>query len=310
MYHLINALSAVVFLAYNGYVFRYVFRKRAYYSLRRKRMLLHTLSGILTMCTGTYGITALLLGGTVDPRLVHVWSVGFLWNNLSGFVLIPKLTALDPATKREFISLFLVQVIFWPVVYGIVYPEWTIAMQWVSGALLVLGLVTSVTNTALYLLDWREGKSVQLVAGKKLVKAMERANEAGSIYDHYVSILFRRGSHQTRMPANKRMIAVALSIVLPFLLLAVITYRMPTMRTHAAYSEDYNWYTLLLFGTVGNAQVFHGTMSVRGIDKVHRTTNMVLGTTALELVTLVTFLLAKFSPDVCLESMRMVVRGR
>lgn len=296
---LFHFLVSTVFIAYNVYVFRFVLKKRSYYQIKHKRMFLHTLSGILAMVIGTVGIVDFLVRRSERPPLVHLWSLAFLLNNVSGWVLIPKLTCADPATKREFISLFLVQVIFCPFIYGIVYPEWRSSMQVVSAILIATGLFTSILNLALYLMDWSSSKSNKIVSGDFLVKQMEKEGEKGGWWSHYVTILFKRGSTKTRMPANKRMIAVAVSIVLPFLLLAFLVSRMEAIYSHPMYTEKYQWYTLLMFGTIGNAQVFHGTMSVRGIDKVHRTTNMVLGTTVLEVLTLITVLLQDNTLEEC-----------
>ena len=301
---LFHLVVSGIFVAYNLYVFRYVLKKRSYYKIKHARMFLHTLSGIVTMVLGTIGLVSLLLRRKNPPLVfvfVHIWSLAFLLNNITGWVLIPKLTCADPATKREFISLFLVQVIFCPFVYGIVYPEWRSTMQVVSALLIVAGAFTSGINLFLYLIDWYESTSQKIVSGKSLVKQMEKEGEHGDWWSHYVSILFKRGSSQTRMPANKRMIGVAFTIVLPFVLLAFLVSRMDAISTHKIYTENYQWYTLLLFGTIGNTQVFHGTMSVRGIDKVHRTTNMVLGTTLLEVVTLLTVLLQDHTLSECLE---------
>ena len=302
-------MVACVFVAYNAYVFRYVLRQRSYYKIRHKRMFLHTLSGIVTMLLGTWGLVSLMMGRSVDEMMVHAWSVCFVLNNVSGWFLIPKLSCVDPATKREFISLFLVQVIFCPFVYGLVYPEWMRSLQCVSACLIVLGLFTSILNLGIYVMDWYESKSKNLVAGQYLVKQMEKEKEKGGWWSHYVTILFQRGSASTRMPANKRMLGIAVSIVMPFVVLSVLVFRMKAIVQHSVYTVDYQWYTLLMFGTIGNSQVFHGTMSVRGIEKVHRTTNMVLVTTVLEVVTLLTMLLRENTFSECVDYARTVFIG-
>jgi hypothetical protein len=236
--------------------------------------------------------TLLSLGKSGSKVLFCVWLTAFLGKTTTGFFMIPLLPNVDPAVKREFISLVLCQVSFVPVVLGLIDASLINSMRYTCYAISAVGLVFSVANTVVYILDYREGKSQKVCSGDFLVQQMDKQHEqrtrsrTSTAFHDYVAICFQRGSEKTRMPANQTMIFIAICLVVPFPIISAISIRFEDL--HIAYpvyvTEAVNVLTLLVLCTVGNMQVFHGTMSVRGKDTVTRAAVSVAATVVVELV--------------------------
>lgn len=238
---------------------------------------------------------------------VAVWIFAFLANTLTGFVMIPQLPNCDPSTKREFMTLVCCQLSFLPAILGMLdfgkLSWWLPCMQLCCYSVSALGLVVSSANFVLYLLDYCEGKSQQVCSGKYLVDQMDKQHEIRQQHDNkrsisdrtktllqdYVSICFMRGSEKTRMPANKLMIFIGLTLIVPFPIIALIGYRLVALK-ESYYGSSPSLMALpallevVMLCTVGNMQVFHGTLSVRGKVTVTSASVWVAFTTVLELI--------------------------
>eukprot|EP00457_Paulinella_chromatophora_P009812 gb/GEZN01009888.1/.p1 GENE.gb/GEZN01009888.1/~~gb/GEZN01009888.1/.p1 ORF type:complete len:346 (+),score=14.25 gb/GEZN01009888.1/:24-1040(+) len=281
------AVCWLLLLCYTLYTLKSSLHPRAF---RNRKVATHNIPGIVLAVMGMPGSLVYGLGNPewFPPKAInYTFTLAFLANTITGFVMIPKLPHIDPATKREFLSLVLTQLAFVPVVYGQVVPSMVSTLQLATMLICVLGTVTSVTNVVLYLIDYSQGKSQKICSGDFLIKHMRKQTKLGlSIYDHYVGILFQRGAEQTRMPANKLGIFVALTLVAPFPVLAIMSYRVPLL--HRAFGQELRersgMFSLYTFCTVGNMQVFHGTLAVRGQETVTRAAALVAATVVFELV--------------------------
>ena len=310
-------------MAYTAYTTRFSLKRRAF---RSTSTALHNAPGLFIAVVGTLGW--LVMGyqlattsasatsslGVIDVMsqpwfwsLFYTWLGAFLLNTVTGFFMIPLLPNVDPAVKREFISLVLCQVSFVPVIFGMLDPAYITTSRWFCNWINGVGMIVSSANLFLYTMDYLDGRSNKVCSGKYLVDQMEKQkkqrleylnrkmNKASSggfsiaalqmVYHDYVAICFQRGADQTRMPANKTMLFIALTLVVPFPIFAVIASRFETL--HAVYPSEWMTATgiflLLVLCTVGNMQVFHGTLAVRGQDTVARAAGMVAVTVVLEL---------------------------
>jgi hypothetical protein len=241
-------------------------------------------------------------------NLFHLWLIGFVTNTLTGFCMIPLLPNVDPAVKREFTSLVLCQICFVPVILGQLDPANVVWCRRLGIMIAISGFVVSLANLVLYSMDYIQGRSNTVCSSKYLVDQMEKqkaqrikrlrfsrsshqqstaALEAANILFHdYIAICFQRGSEQTRMPANRVMLFIAVTLVVPFLFIGVIALRLETL--HATYPPEHmnavGLFMLLIMCTVGNMQVFHGTVAVRGHDTVARASAMVALTVVFEMI--------------------------
>lgn len=308
--------SAVVLLAYTAYTTKFSLKRRAF---RSTSTALHNVPGLIIAVLGTLGwmVIGYELAFSTTPLGVapvmecswfwpafYLWLVAFTLNTVTGFFMIPLLPNVDPAVKREFISLVLCQISFVPVIFGMLDEAnvyWSrLLCNWISG----IGIIVSSANFMLYTLDYLDGRSNTVCSGKYLIDQMgkqkeqrlqylkRKSNKSSSLsaalkmmYHDYVSVCFQRGADQTRMPANEVMLFIAFTLVVPFPLIAVIASRFETL--HAVYPPEFMTATgiflLLVLCTVGNMQVFHGTLAVRGQDTVSRAASMVAVTVVLEL---------------------------
>jgi hypothetical protein len=293
------AFPAVSLLAYTVYVTRFSLHKSAF---RNGTTILHNAPGVLLSVLGTLGWVGQLLypdlwRHSIFWLLFAIWTMAFLTNCLTGFCMIPMLPNIDPSAKREFVPLFLVQVSFLPFTLGLVGVCST-SMTVATFGIGVLGLITSVSNLILYVMDYADGKSNTVCSSKHLLDHIDQQKEVRKkLYDggyweiskilfhDYISILFQRGADQTRMPANGTMIFIAVSLVVPFPIFMSAALRFEMIR-HAyppALLMSPNLVLLLLLSTVGNLQIFHGTLALRGKDTVTRASVMVAATVVLEL---------------------------
>ena len=307
--------SAGLLVAYTAYTTKFSLKKRAF---RSTSTALHNAPGLIIAVLGTLGW--IVIGyelafssplGVIPVMeqnwfwpLLYFWLAAFVLNTATGFFMIPLLPNVDPAVKREFISLVLCQVSFVPVIFGMLDKAnigWSrLLCHWITG----IGMVVSTANLMLYTLDYMDGRSNKVCSGKYLIDQMEKQKELRlqylkrktnkssfssaalkMIYHDYVSICFQRGADQTRMPANEVMLFIAFTLVVPFPLFSVIASRFETL--HAVYPPEYMTATgiflMLVLCTVGNMQVFHGTLAVRGQDTVARAASMVAVTIVLEM---------------------------
>lgn len=319
--------SAIILIAYTAYTTKFSLKKRAF---RSASTAMHNIPGLFIAIVGTLGWITMgyQLATTIPSESVplgvipimnnywfwptfYTWLGAFLLNTFTGFFMIPLLPNVDPAVKREFISLVLCQVSFVPVIFGMLSPNYVTASRrfclWING----IGMIVSTANLILYTLDYMDGRSNKVCSGKYLVDQMEKQKEQrleqlkrksssshkssasaalNMIVHDYVSICFQRGADQTRMPANKTMLFIAFTLVVPFPLFAVIASRFETL--HEVYPPEFMQATgiflLLVLCTVGNMQVFHGTLAVRGQDTVARAAGMVAVTVVLELALIFT----------------------
>ena len=315
--------SAVLLVAYTAYTTRFSLKRRAF---RSTSTALHNAPGLFIAVVGTLGWLVMgyqlattsasatsslgVIAVMSQPwfwSLFYTWLGAFLLNTVTGFFMIPLLPNVDPAVKREFISLVLCQVSFVPVIFGMLDPAYITTSRWFCNWINGVGMIVSSANLFLYTMDYLDGRSNKVCSGKYLVDQMEKQkkqrleylnrkmNKASSggfsiaalqmVYHDYVAICFQRGADQTRMPANKTMLFIALTLVVPFPIFAVIASRFETL--HAVYPSEWMTATgiflLLVLCTVGNMQVFHGTLAVRGQDTVARAAGMVAVTVVLEL---------------------------
>ena len=291
-------ISSAVLISYNIYVGCFSLKKSAF---RKRLTILHNTPGITIAVVGTALWNLLgyemFLDQSLDLlakkwfwTLFIVWVAAFLFNTFTGFAMIPLLPNIDPAVKREFVSLVLCQLSFVPVILGQIDPTLAKSMRILCYCISGLGLVLSVTNVVLYGLDYAEGKSQKVCSGEYLVKQMEKqADERkkqlkkSTLLEDYVTICFRRGAHQTRMPANEIMLFIAVSIVVPFLLIPIIANRFENLQeAYPSILRVPAILMLLVLGTVGNMQVFHGTLAVRGKETVRNASIMVAATVVVE----------------------------
>ena len=304
-------VSAAILVGYTAYTAQFSFKRSAF---RNTRTILHNLPGNVISVTGTVGYlwlgTELLTAADpTDTPAVHnqffwglfyTWLVAFLFNTATGFFMIPMLPDMDPASKREFISLVLVQLSFVPMTFGangiagspstIKYWCWL-----VTG----LGLITSIANVTLYFMDYASGRSNKVCSGSYLVDQMKKQQKERKVqrsgnssavlrdlFHDYVTVCFERGSDQTRMPANRLMIFIGISLVFPLLITAVIAFHFEAIQRAypPAVMKTLGLVSLFGLGTVGNMQVFHGTLALRGTETVQRASWMVAVTVVVECV--------------------------
>ena len=296
---LIINVSTTILVGYTGYVTKFSLKKSA---IRSKSIAAHNVPGVLISLLGTAGWLVLVYQLELSGHAVLLdqwwfwscyasWLVAFLGNTATGFFMIPLLPNVDPAVKREFISLVLCQVSFVPVFLAQAYPEWSAMMKFFCFTVCATGFVMSVANFVLYSLDYYEGRSQTVCSGSYLVKEMEKQQEKrqrspqkSTVFHDYMAVCFQRGSDKTRMPANTIMLFIAFTLVVPFPLIAAVAHKFdiihatyPTMRALPLLS-------LLILGTVGNLQVFHGTLAVRGKETVSSASWMVAVTVVIEMV--------------------------
>lgn len=291
--------SGASLIVYSYYVTSFSLHKSAF---RNWTTIVHNVPGLLQSVLGTLGWIALLINPNLCDFVLFwilfaIWTIAFLVNCLTGFCMIPMLPNIDPSAKREFVPLFLVQVSFLPFTLGLA-GVWQSSMTVACFIIGVLGLITSVSNLVLYLMDYADGKSNVVCSSKHLLdhideqkKTRKKLYEEGyygvaKILVHdYMVILFKRGAETTRMPANATMIFIAVSLIVPFPIFMSAAFRFE--QIHAAYPPSLlmapNLVLLLLLSTVGNLQIFHGTLALRGKDTVHRASFLVAVTVVLEL---------------------------
>eukprot|EP00657_Telonema_sp_P-1_P010145 TRINITY_DN4443_c0_g1_i1.p1 TRINITY_DN4443_c0_g1~~TRINITY_DN4443_c0_g1_i1.p1 ORF type:complete len:318 (+),score=57.34 TRINITY_DN4443_c0_g1_i1:146-1099(+) len=282
-----NHICQLILVGYTAYIGRLTLRKR-YLLPTRPLHLIHSWSGIVLMGLGTFQWVSMSNSGEHPAWAFWFWTVCFLLNAGTGFVMVPVLPHTDPATKREFVTLFLVQLFYSPYTVGCVMAPGP--MRPLCFFIILCGCITSVANTILYLFDWSEGKSNQICGATIGTTTHTVKSQKLSLREHYVSILFERGSTKTKMPANKRMILISFTLIFPFLV-----YLLPVWNMHMIYNDfpnmaKFQYFSGYLLGTIGSIQIFHGTLSVRGSDKVLRSTNFVIGTTFVEMVMLLLFI--------------------
>lgn len=291
--------SNAILIAYNMYVGGFSVKKSAF---RNRRTILHNAPGVSLVLLGTVLWNLLGYELFVDSSLEFLsrnwflasfgaWTVVFLFNTFTGWAMIPLLPNVDPAVKREFVSLVLCQVSFLPVVLGQIDLRLAQPMRNVCYVISLLGLVFSMANLVLYTLDYIEGKSQKVCSGDYLVKQMAKQEKErqklrkSTLLQDYVTICFTRGADQTRMPANEIMLFIAVSIVVPFPLLAVLANRFEILQeAYPGILRAPAILMLLMLGTVGNMQVFHGTLAVRGKETVRRASVMVAVTVVVEML--------------------------
>ncbi len=206
-------------------------------------------------------------------------------NLTTGFWMIRTIPQSDPSTKREFVSLFLLQTCWVLLGRGLVFGAETQAYQIALYILTACGLITTTSNTVLYIVDWWNTSSQLERSGGEMLAEMKQSKcikTPYSFWSHYINILFIRGSTTTRMPANKKMILGSLTLLVPFLLFILVIPHMSTTYPMYPLLGQYTWTICYLLSTIGNVQVFHGTLSVRGRETVTNATNLVLITTLLE----------------------------
>eukprot|EP00656_Telonema_subtile_P039337 TRINITY_DN44461_c0_g1_i1.p1 TRINITY_DN44461_c0_g1~~TRINITY_DN44461_c0_g1_i1.p1 ORF type:complete len:118 (-),score=34.34 TRINITY_DN44461_c0_g1_i1:37-390(-) len=100
---------------------------------------------------------------------------------------------------------------------------------------------------------------------------------------------------------DRRMIFISLTLVFPFLVYTMPVLNMRTIHGEYQRMASFQLFSMYLLGTIGSLQIFHGTLSVRGSDKVLRSTNLVLGTTVIEMIMLVFYIQAYIGFDVAFE---------
>jgi hypothetical protein len=293
-------LPTVGLFAYTVYVTRFGLHQSAF---RNGTTSLHNAPGLLVSVLGTAGWVGLLVFPTLWRYstfwvLFAIWTVSFLVNCLTGFCMIPMLPNIDPSAKREFVPLFLVQISFLPFCLGLAGVG-TASMTVASFVIGILGLISSVVNFILYLLDYADGKSSMVCSSKHLLDHIDQQKEtrkrlydegywaiAKMLFHDYIAILFQRGAEQTRMPANQTMVFIAATLIVPFPIFMSAAFRFREIST--AYPPELlmspNLVLLLLLSTVGNLQIFHGTLALRGKDTVTRSSLMVAVTVVLELL--------------------------
>jgi hypothetical protein len=256
---------------------------------RPSMMSVHTISGCVVAFLGipllSYIASVRGSGVTVQPGVtsssIYLWCFFFLLNTGSGFLLVPRISHADPSTKREFISLVLLQLSFLGTVWGGVHTNNTYVIHCIAGLLCSIGMLTSFVNVVLYGMDWMQGRS-----GDLCTSSLERTGQSHAGWvENYITIIFTRGSQCTRMPANKRMLLVAASIFLPFPMLLYLNMLLPGL-SRCAILQDSIWFTMLLVGSIGNIQIFHGSLSVAGKCTIGSSTHLVLLTTFIEIVSI------------------------
>lgn len=235
-----------------------------------------------------------------------LWLVVFIGNTLTGFIMIPLLPNCDPSTKREFVTLVCCQCSFLPAILGMLpVPStwWLPTMQLACYTVCAVGMIVSTANFTLTLWDLCEGKCQNVCSGTYLVDQMDKQHHTmlqksrhsdtafflRLVWHDYCTICFERGSDKTRMPANKLMLFIAFTLVVPFPIIALLGYRLDVLRA-SYYATAPGLMALpallevLMLCTVGNMQVFHGTLAQRGVVTVKSATTWVAATTVLELV--------------------------
>jgi hypothetical protein len=245
-------LSTAILVAYTAYVTKFSLKKSAF---RSTSVTLHSAPGLLISLLGTAGWLLLeyQISLSTDGYAAaltqqwfwvcfYIWLAAFLGNTVTGFTMIPLLPNIDPAVKREFISLVMVQLSFAPVILGQVDVTLVPTMKYACYLISAVGLLVSMTNLILYLMDFWEGKSQTVCSGSYLVSEMEKQKEErqrlrkSTTFHDYVAICFQRGSKTTRMPANKIMLFIAVTLVIPFPFIAAISLRFDTI--HAVYPPE------------------------------------------------------------------------
>jgi hypothetical protein len=245
-------MSTAILSAYTAYVTKFSLNKSAF---RSSSVALHNVPGLIISLLGTAGWLLLeyQLSLSTDGYAAaltqqwfwvcfYIWLAAFLGNTVTGFTMIPLLPNIDPAVKREFISLVMCQLSFVPVILGLVDATFVPTMKYACFLISAVGLLVSVTNLILYLMDFWEGKSQTVCSGSYLVSEMEKQKEQrqrlrkNTTFQDYVAICFQRGSEKTRMPANSIMLFIAVTLVIPFPLIAAISFRFDTI--HAVYPPE------------------------------------------------------------------------
>jgi len=301
--------SSVILLAYNLYVSTFGVKKSAF---RTHSITLHNAPGLMMAGLGTIcaAITSDHIINSSPQTPMHIlhdkyswfqfmfglWLLSFYVNTITGFFMIPLLPNVDPAVKREFISLVLLQLSFAPAVLGMINVSLAPVMELSCYVISTIGIIASSANLYLYVLDYMDGRSNKVCSGTYLVSSMDKQHQERKkrkqygtmkqILDDYISICFVRGSENTRMPANGLMIFIAFTLVVPHPFIIGIASQL------RKYHEIYPMWMMdapalmavLIFCTVGNMQVFHGTLAVRGKETVSRASWMVAVTVVLMVV--------------------------
>jgi hypothetical protein len=188
-----------------------------------------------------------------------LWFVAFLGNTVTGFFMIPLLPNVDPATKREFISLVLCQLSVVSMFLGLVDVALIQPTKYACFLVSGIGIVFSTINFVLYLMDYMEGKSQAVCSGSYLVSEMRKQKEKrklmngeSTVFHDYIAVCFQRGSEKTRMPANKTMLFIALTLIIPFPFVTAMALRFETI--HTIYPQELSSLGLLSIFVMGKSK--------------------------------------------------------
>ena len=211
--------------------------------------------------------------------MFNIFCILCIINMFGGFLLIPRLPSNHPSSKRIFMSSLSIQISTLFVFRLFIFSNDKI-FQKIDIYLLIVcccfGFFVTCLNILAHFSDYFQNKS-----NHQNKSNQNKSYKEINLFDEYIFLLFYRGYHKTRRPSNKRMIFISSQLFIAY----IFFFRIITNinKIIADNFIDDNLRILCLFSsilllTIGNLQIFHCTMAIRGKCNVHSARNYIVVT--------------------------------